>query len=175
MQSGQASALGRLPGSSSVVIGCIAAIMTSLRSSARRALASNPGSPWLPSLPGLPGLPGLSRWPSPAWPVAGMPSVTKPASTAPSFAAGAVAATSQLFNAASGIDVCSASAGSCTTPTPPHSTIVRSPAAPSSREPESTTPITRSPMPNAALRNSTSTAGRWPFSRGPRESRTRPS
>ncbi len=67
---------------------------------------------------------------------------------------------------------CSASAGSWTRQTPPRSLTATVPAAPSSRAPESTTDTSRAPSADAAVRNSTSTAGRWPFSLGPRESVT---
>ena len=45
---------------------------------------------------------------------------------------------------------------------------------PSSSVPERTTPTTRGPYAAAAVRKSGSTAGRAPFSRGPRSSRTVP-
>ena len=66
-----------------------------------------------------------------------------------------------------------ASSGFCTTVTPPHAPIACSPEVPSSSSPLSKTPITRLSYATAALRNSTSMAGRHRFSRGPRLASTR--
>src|SRR5438132_804784 len=63
----------------------------------------------------------------------------------------------------------SASAGSWITPNPPASVMVRSPEAPSSRLPESTTPTTRAPR--SPPRPRCPGAARRPRWRGPRSCR----
>src|SRR3954454_10735044 len=67
-----------------------------------------------------------------------------------------------------GIDGYSASSGDCAAVRPPRLLMESNPLVPSSRTPESTMPTTELPNASAALRNSGSTAGRWPFSVGPR-------
>jgi hypothetical protein len=67
-----------------------------------------------------------------------------------------------------------ASAGSCTIASPPCRLISDNPDVPSSSPPDRIRPITRGPYAIAAVRNSGSTAGRNPFSFGPRVTRARP-
>jgi len=62
-------------------------------------------------------------------------------------------------NAVAGIELTTASAGSCTTAVPPHILMPRRPAVPSSSPPESTTPMTRGPNASAAERKTRSEAG----------------
>ncbi len=98
------------------------------------------------------------------------PLLTSSPSKVPIFAAGSTCALGTCSNAQAGIDRCNASAGSCTTACPPCFTISVNPAAPSSRAPDSTTPIAPAAKANAAERNSGSINGRCPFSVGPTNS-----
>jgi hypothetical protein len=82
--------------------------------------------------------------------------------------AGTTWSTGTCASALAGMLGVRASFGSWTTAMPPASLIARSPDTPSSSAPDSTTPMTPPWRALAAVRNSGSTAGREPFSRGPR-------
>src|SRR5262249_25956840 len=100
---------------------------------------------------------------------------TRPTTAAPSFSSGSTACGRSATMAFRGMSGKAASLGSCTSTEPPRCEIAAEPAAPSSREPERTTPIAPSRYASAALRKSRSIAGRWPFSCGPRTTRSLPS
>jgi hypothetical protein len=68
-----------------------------------------------------------------------------------------------------------ADSGSCTMATPPRRLISARPPAPQSSAPDKTMPTARVVQLRATERNSTSTDGRLPFSRGPRATRSRSS
>jgi hypothetical protein len=79
--------------------------------------------------------------------------------TTPSCSAVAISVMSTWVIADWGMPGYAAFSGACAKTNPPRSLTAIAPAVPSSREPDSTTAITRGPHARAALRNNTSTAG----------------